>query len=382
MSGPRGAMGRGLVDPALASPRVAFLPPPGLVLRRSDLAERLGVDPETIALMAANENPLGPSEKALEAGRGALLQAHRYPDPDCRSLRRALADLHGVSEQQIFVGSGSTQVIELLVRTFVGPGQTVVSGWPTFAAYRLAAQVEGREFLGAPLRRGRVDLAAMAAMVDSRAKLVFLANPNNPTGTHVGLKELAVFLKRVPPETIVVIDEAYADFVEAEDYPQAIHDLLPGHQRLVVLRTFSKVYGLAGLRIGYGVMAPSLVRHLELVRPAYSVSAVAEAAALAALEDCSHVDRSRRLVLRERQILLDGLRRLGLRPFPSEANFVCVPGLPRDVGSRLEAEGIVVRQLNGYGMSDSVRITVGAPEANRRCLSRLEAMELDVGAAP
>lgn len=374
MSGPGSVFGLGYADLALVSPQVAFLPPKARIVRPEALAARLGIDPSAVAVLSANENPLGPSDRAVEAAIRALTGVHRYPDPDGQELRRALAAHHGVSDEQILIGNGSTQLIELLVRTFVGPGQTVVSGWPTFAAYRLAAQVSGREFLSAPLRRGRIDLAGVAALVDARTKLVFIANPNNPTGTHVGLRELAVFLNRVPPEVLVVVDEAYADFVEAEDYPLAIQDLLPGHPRLVVLRTFSKAYGLAGLRVGYAVTAPVLVRHLELVRPTYSVGSVALAAALAALEDHHHVERSRRLVVRERKRMTDGLRRLGLTVFPSQANFVCADGLPLTAAAALEEAAILVRGLETYDMPNAVRVTIGAPEANVRFLSAAEAL--------
>lgn len=375
-SGPRSSFGgRGArvasADPSLIRPDlgpVAARPSPP---RAEDVAARAGTSVDAVARLAANENPLGPSERAIEAARAVLLSAHRYPDPDHLALRRALAAHHGVGEEQVALGNGSSEIIELLVRTFVGPGQTVVSPWPTFGAYRVAAQVAGRELLAAPLSRGRIDLAGVAALVDPRTKLVFLANPNNPTGTHVGLRALAAFLNRVPPETIVAIDEAYADFVDAPDYPRAITDLLPGHPRLVVLRTFSKAHGLAGLRAGYGVMAAALAVQLERVRPVYSLSAVAGAAALAALEDVEHVERTRRLVLRERARMVHGLERLGLEPYPSQTNFVCVRGLPLRTAEALERDGVMVRGLEAYGMSDALRITVGSPEANARALEAL-----------
>ncbi len=359
------------VDPSLVSSTVADLPGPARIERADEVAKRLGVDPSSLALLASNENPLGPSERAVEAARHALVSGHRYPDPWCRRLVRAVAAHHRVSPEQVVVGNGSSEIIEVLVRTFVGPGQTVVSGWPSFAAYRISAQIEGREFLSAPLRRGRLDLAGIAALVDRRAKLVFLSNPNNPTGTYVRLRELAAFMNRVPPETIVVVDEAYADYVEASDYPQAIEDLLPAHPRLVVLRTFSKAYGLAGYRVGYGVMAPNLVRAIHLVRPVFSVSTIAEKAALAALEDTEHLDRSRRLVSRERAKLLEGLRNLGLVPYPSQANFVYVGDLPVDMPNYLENRGILVRGLSSYGLQDAIRISVGSPEAIRKCLDTI-----------
>ncbi len=359
----------GLTDPSLVPPEVGRLPPRGRATRPEELAVRLGVEVELVARLCANENPLGPSGAATSAASVALLGAHRYPDPDYPDLRRAIAAHHRLNEEQVVVGHGCSELIDLLVRTFVGPGQTVVSGWPSYPAYRLAAQVAGREFLAAPLRQGHLDLPGMAALVDARTKLVFVANPNNPTGTHVSRRALATFLHRLPPETIVAIDEAYADYVDAPDYPRAIEDFLPGRSRLVVLRTFSKVYGLAGLRVGYGLMAPELARHLERIRPVFALSAPAAAAATAALEDQAHVERSRRLVARERSCLFEGLERLRLDPLPSVANFVCARAAPAGFAAALEEEGVLVRDLEPYGVPGGIRVSVGHSEANRRFLA-------------
>ena len=373
-------LGRGLVDPGLVNPQVAHLPPPPESRSLEALAARHGLPVEAFACLDANENPLGASERALEAVRGSLAEAHRYPDAAASRLRSALAERHGVPEARVFLGSGSTQVIELLVRTFVGPGQTVLGGWPSFAAYRAAAEVAGREFLAAPLRQGRLDLAALSALADPRTKLVFIANPNNPTGTHVSLRELAAFLNRMPPEALVVVDEAYADFVEAEDYPDAIRELLPGHPRLVVLRTFSKSHGLAGLRIGYGVMAPALVRSLELVQPLHSVNLAALVGAEAALADGEHVERGRRMVLRERVKVRERLAKMGLTVIPSQGNFHWVGGLPRDMARRLERRGVLVRCMSGYGAEDAIRAAVGPPEANARLFEALTAELIEASA--
>lgn len=363
--GPR----HGLADPSLVSPQVGYLPPKSLHLSPSEVAAAAGIDEAEVARLDANENPLGPSPHAIDAMRASLGELHRYPDPDATGLRRALARHHGVSEEQVVVGNGSSELMDLLVRTFVGPGQTVMTSWPSYPTYRLAAMVNGRELLTAPLRRGKIDLGALATLGDARCKLVFIANPNNPTGTYVGVRELNAFLNRVPPEVIVVLDEAYADFAHAEDYPKAMSMIR--HPRVVVLRTFSKLYGLAGVRVGYGVMAPTLVQHLDLMRPSHDVNAVGLVAARAALEDEDHIERSLRLVLRERARLVEGLARLGLHPHPSETNFLCLAGMPWGTAARLAERGVLVRDLAAHDMPDAIRVSVGAPDANARFLAAL-----------
>ena len=366
-----GALGSGPVDPSLANAL-----PVGSGRRRSapdfrEVAERIGAGVDDITCLAANENPLGPSEAAVEAALAALRDGHRYPDGEGVRLRKALASLHRVFPEQIVLGNGSSELIDLLVRTFVRPGQTVVSAWPSYAAYRIAAQSNNREFLNAPLRKDRYDLAGLAGLVDQRTKLVFIANPNNPTGTYVTLREMAAFLNRVPRETIVVLDEAYADYVDVEDYPDGISQLLPGFPRLVVLRTFSKAYGLAGFRIGFGVMAANMVKYLDAVRQVYNVNAIAQIAALAALDDEAHVARSRRHVSRERKVLFEGLQKLGLQPIPSQTNFLCVRGVPNGFALVLEHQGILVRDMRAYQMQNCVRISVGSHEANQRVLETI-----------
>ncbi|MBK8014039.1 MAG: histidinol-phosphate transaminase [Deltaproteobacteria bacterium] len=340
---------------------------------RSELAEELGIDEGDILDLSANENALGPSPKARTAAIEALGAAHRYPDGGAQSLRAALADRHGVTPAQIVVGNGSYELIDLLVRTFVSPGETIVTGWPSFVVYRLTALSYGREALLAPLRHHRYDLAGMAALVDRRTKLVFIANPNNPTGTYLPRRHLAAFLARVPRSVIVVLDEAYGDFATAVDFPNGVVDF-KGRPRLVVLKSFSKAHGLAGLRVGYAITDAALVYHMDAVRQAFNVGSVAQAAALAALGDEEHFERSRRLVRDGRVELERRLIQLGLEVVPSQANFVLVR-LPNDAApivERLRQKGILVRDLRGYGMPDAVRVTVGTRAMNLRFLLVLE----------
>lgn len=363
----------------LVSPEIAAISPYRSPTPPRELAASLGVAQDELLMLAANENALGPSPRAVEAAQAALFEAHRFPDSAQVDLRRALADRHGVSPEHVVVGNGSCEIVELLVRTFLGPGQTMVTAWPSYVVYRLAAQAAGREVLIAPLRQGRYDLAALAALVDARTQLVFIANPNNPTGTYVPRRELAAFLGRIPRAVITVIDEAYVDFADAEDCPDAIRDF-GHHPNLVVLRTFSKVFGLAGLRVGYAVLDPRLGRYLERVRAPHNVNAVAQVAARVALEDEAHWRASRRTVREGRALLTRGLERLGLTVTASQANFLMVNlGCEaKPVVDGLRGQGVVVRDLAPYDLPDTLRVTVGTKAQN---LALLEALESRLGGA-
>lgn len=356
-----------LVTPSIEALRAY---PPGRPWRQ--VSRDLGIPESELLMLAANENVLGPSPRAVQAAERVLREAHLYPDGACHELKAALAIKLGVRPERLVIGNGSNEIIELLVRTFVGPDETVVSAWPSFVVYRLATQAQDREAILAPLYRDRYDLAGLAALVDHRTKLVFIANPNNPTGTYVTKRELAAFLARIPRSVIVVLDEAYFEYVEAPDYPSGLTEF-PDRARLVVLRTFSKAHGLAGLRVGYGVMDPELVDYLDRVRQPYNVSVVAQAAALAALTDDAHVEKSKRLAREGMKQLEKGFHTLGLSWVPSQANFVVVR-LPIEgvaVQAELKKRGILVRAMNGYGIPDSVRITIGTPAMNERVLAAL-----------
>jgi histidinol-phosphate aminotransferase len=356
-----------LVSPSVESMRAY---PPGKL--PSEVAAELGVEASSLLFLAANENVLGPSPRAVEAAARALATSHLYPDGASTLLRRALGERHGVSPARIVVGNGSNDLIELLVRTFVGPDEVVATAWPSFVVYRLAAQAASRDVVLAPLFRDRLDLAGLAALVDHRTKVVFVANPNNPTGSYVTALELETFLARIPPSVIVVLDEAYRELVDAPDYADGL-PWVARRPRTVVLRTFSKAYGLAGLRVGYGVMEEELADYLDRVRQPYNVSHVAQAAALAALEDDSHLAATRALAIQGRAELERGARQLGLHVIPSQANFVVIH-LPIDgeaAQAALRADGILVRAMAAYAMPDAIRVTVGTSAMNARVIAAL-----------
>jgi histidinol-phosphate aminotransferase len=327
-----------------------------------------------VAKLASNENALGPSPKALAAAREACARVHLYPDGSAFFLRNALAAKLGVTPAEVFVGNGSNELIELLVRTFVLDGEEVLASAQSFIAYKLAAQAHGRRLVEAPMReRFFYDLDALRKLMSRRTKVVFLANPDNPTGTWFPERDLVSFLDATPRETLVVLDEAYVEFVDAPGFQDALA-LRRKYPNLVVLRTFSKIHGLAGLRLGYGLARPDVVDYVDRVRAPFNVNLVAQAAGVAALGDDEHVERTRALVRKERPFLEEGLRGLGATVAPSQGNFLLAdfPGRPgKELFEALLREGVVVRPMGGYGFPTAQRITVGLRAENEKCLAAL-----------
>ncbi|MBI3178234.1 MAG: histidinol-phosphate transaminase [Deltaproteobacteria bacterium] len=325
-----------------------------------------------VVKLASNENPLGPSPKAVAAIRAALAQLHDYPDGSAFYLKERLAKVHGVPPAQIVVGNGTNEIIELVVRTCMRPGENTVCATPAFIVYRLAPQAAGHEIRQVPLKAMRYDLAAMAARANDKTKLVIIGNPNNPTGTYVTRQELEAFLAAIPAHVLVVMDEAYFEYVGAADYPNGL-DYLKTRERLLVLRTFSKCYGLAGLRIGYGIGAPKLIDYLNRGRQPFNTNSLAQAGALAALDDAEHVARCVALNRKEMARLVPELRKRGLGVTDSVANFVLVDfGRDvREIFEKLLRQGVIVRPMVNYGLPTSARITIGTPEQNDRLMAAL-----------
>ena len=335
------------------------------------VAARLGLHPRDIIKLASNENPLGPSPAGILAAQQELARVHRYPDSEAPSLRAALARRLGCDVDEVVVGNGSNELLDLLVRTFCASGEHVVFADHSFVVYRLACLAQGVPYTAVPLAGYTHDLPAMARAVSEQTRLVFIANPNNPTGTHVGRRALSEFLSAIPREVIVVLDEAYCEYAEAADYPDGM-ELRSVHPRVVVARTFSKIYGLAGLRVGYAVMPAELAGYVHRVRAPFNVSLVAQAAAVAALEDHEHIDRSRALNSAEKVFMRGGLEALGPEVVPSEANFflVDVRRPARAVYDALLRQGVIVRDIPP--LPSMLRITLGKRDENTRCLAALK----------
>lgn len=338
--------------------------PPGKPIE--ELERELGITGSI--KLASNENPLGPSKKAIEAASRALAGLHRYPDGSCYYLKEKLSSMLGVSGEMITFGNGSNEIIELLIRAFLRPGDEAVMGEPSFAVYPIAIKAAGGAARPVPLKDMRHDLKAMAAAITSKTRLVFIANPNNPTGTMVSGAEFAEFMGKVPDGVIVCVDEAYYEFVRGGDFPDTLSYINEG-RAVLMLRTFSKIYGLAGLRIGYGVAHPELIGFMDRVRQPFNVNTLAQVAAIAALDDREHLEKTRENNARGLQHLMGELRGMGYECVDTEANFFLVRvGDGKGVYESLLRKGVIVRPMASYGMPEYIRITVGLPEENRRFL--------------
>jgi histidinol-phosphate aminotransferase len=329
--------------------------------------------------MASNENPFGPSPRALEAMRAAAAESNFYPDTEVGELRQRLAARHGLGEDQVLVTAGTTAFLDLLARTVLGPGLNAVTSERSFIVYPIATLAAGAALLQVPMREHAFDLEAIAARVNAQTRVVFLANPNNPTGTMFDAAATDAFLARVPEQVVVVLDEAYCDFAEEAGRRRGLRysrslDYVREGRNVIVLRTFSKAHGLAGLRVGYGFGPAELLGYLNRVRMAFSVSSVAEAAALAALEDEDHVHRAVENNTAGVAWLSAELHKLGYQPVPTAANFIYVE-TGEDAAAlarRIQAEGVIVRALGAWGAPQAVRITIGTPEQNQRFLAALK----------
>ncbi len=322
--------------------------------------------------LASNENPLGPSPKAMAAIVAALGNLHRYPDGNCFYLKRAVAKRLGVSPEALIFGTGSNEIIELAVRTFLQRGDEAVMADQAFVIYRLITQAAGGIGHLVPLRNFTHDLDAIAEAITPATRMVFLANPNNPTGTIFVRREWEEFLAALPAHVIVVMDEAYFEFVDDPEYPDSLAAHGSGHL-LITLRTFSKIYGLAGLRLGFGVAQPELIEVMNRVRQPFNVSSLAQVAALAALDDDEHVQRTRQCNRDGMAFLCQQCDRLGLEHVPSRANFLLIGvGNGARVYEGLLRRGVIVRPMGVYGFPEHVRVTVGTAEENARFIDALE----------
>jgi histidinol-phosphate aminotransferase len=343
---------------------------PGLSVQQ--IRRQLGL--KNVIKLASNECALGPSKKAMSAYKKVADELFRYPESRSVDLRAVIAERFRRDIGEVIIGNGSDEIIELLAKAFLAPDDEVIVSAAAFLQYRIAAQLMGARVITVPLRGWKCNLDGMAAAITGRTKLIFLANPNNPTGTYNTVEEVGRFLSNVPERVLPVFDEAYFEFAAVNgDYPSMVLDFFK-RRPIVVLRTFSKVYGLAGLRVGYGVAPEWCVTELDKIRPPFNVSVAAQAAALAALDDASHVKKAVDLNTAERARLAAELEKMGLEVVPSAANFLLFKVEPKTgfwVFEEMLRKGIIARSVDEYGLPGHMRVTVGRPSENKKFLEAL-----------
>ena len=339
----------------------------------AEVARELGLPSiEGIVKLASNENNLGPSPRAMAAMREAIPHMHLYPDGGAFYLRQAIAKKFGVADNMVMMGCGSNEHIVLLAHAFMQEGDNLVCSARSFVVYKLVAALYRCQCIEAPMQGMTHDLDAMLRAITPRTKLVIVANPNNPTGTLVDQAAVDRFIEQVPDHVVTVFDEAYMELVEPEMYVDTVKHVKAGKKPVVTLRTFSKAYGLAGLRVGYGIAQPDGIDLLNKVRQPFNVTAMALAAALAALDDDEYLVASRRMLKEGRAQLMAGMRRLGLDPVESVTNFILFPfAKAGELTAELTKRKVIVRPMAGFGLPDYVRVSVGKAEENAQFLAAL-----------
>jgi len=344
--------------------------PPGKPLE--ELEREYGI--KDAIKLASNENPLGPSPKAVEAIKQVLGKLHRYPDGSSFYLRRKLAEKFNVPFDGIVLGNGSNEIIEMVSKAFLQQGDEIIVPQPSFLMYQIVAQIVGARAISVPLVDYRVDLKGMASAVTDRTKVIIVNNPNNPTGTVVSREEWDSFLKKLSKNVVVVVDEAYVEFMQDGVSFNAIDYIHLSGPYVVALRTFSKAYGLAGLRIGYGFTNPEIADYLNRVRQPFNVNMLAQVGALAALDDDEFLNKSRQVVWEGLKYLYDRISEMGLNYIPTHTNFFLIelPVHAKVVYQSLLRKGIIVRAMDSYGLERFIRITVGLPEENERFILALK----------
>lgn len=361
-----------MTDPkSLAREKILEITPykPGKPIE--EVRRELGL--EEIIKLASNENSLGPSKLALKAMEERLSDVCLYPDSEGYELKRALSRKLEVEESEIAIGSGSCELIELILKAFVNPGDEVLSSQYGFLMFMLATQIVGGENVVVEAKDYGHDLEAMVEAITPRTKVLFIANPNNPTGTMNTAEEVELFMSKAPANVVVVFDEVYYEFVDREDYPRTFPYVKEG-RNVIILRSFSKIYGLAGLRIGYAIAKEELVWLINQVKQPFNTTTLAQIGAVAALEDEEHVRMTLELNKKGKECLYSELGKLGLFYLPSQANFVLI-NLKVDaepIFDKLLREGVVVRPLRGYGLPTCIRVTVGTPEQNEKFINALK----------
>jgi histidinol-phosphate aminotransferase len=348
----------------------ALIPyPPGKPIE--ELERELGI--QGSIKLASNENPLGPSPLAIQAITDKLHTLHRYPDGSGFYLKSKLSKKYGIPFDQIILGNGSNELIELIIRTFLSAGEHVVQAFPTFLVYEKIVKGAGGQMTSVPLSNFKIDLDEISKAITSRTKLIFINNPNNPTGSVVSHEEMLRFLKEIPEDILVVLDEAYIEFVSEATVARGL-ELLKERPLLFVLRTFSKLYGLAGLRIGYGFGSMKVVDYMNRVRQPFNANTLAQVAANAAIDDTAFVSKTLKVVSEGLSYLYKKIEDIGLEYIPTQTNFflIKVPEGGKKIYERMLREGVIVRSMDSYGLPEYIRINAGLPEENERFVGALK----------
>jgi histidinol-phosphate aminotransferase len=359
-------------SPLPLNPALANLPvyQPGRPIE--EVARELGLPAADIIKLASNENPLGPSPAALAAMEKALRSLHLYPDGNAFYLKRKLAQRLGVNPENLILGNGSNEIIEFIGHALMAPGTEVITSQYCFAVYPIVTRLFGASLITVPARDFGHDLPAMLRAITPQTRVLFVANPNNPTGTLAAARDILRLIQEVPPRVLLAMDEAYIEFLDepCDLLPLVREGKVPN---LLLMRTFSKIYGLAGLRLGYGIGQPELIAALEKIRQPFNINALIQAGALAALDDTEHVERSRRNNAEGLRFFESAFRELKLRFVPSAANFILVHvGDGQRVFAELQKLGVIVRPMAGYQLPEWIRISIGTVAENARCLAALK----------
>ena len=337
-----------------------------------EVARLLKLQGEIIKL-ASNENPLGTSPLALQAMRKALRDSSYYPDDNCYYLKEKLAKYHGLKAENIFVGNGSVEILPLLTLAYLGPGTTGVASASAFIWFKIAVHISAADIIEAPMKNYTHDLEAVRTAIRPDTRLVYIANPNNPTGTMVNRQELEAFLRRIPDHVLVILDEAYGEYIDDPSFPSGLDYFRKG-KNVVILHSFSKIYGLAGVRVGYALAAPEVVASLSKLRISFNVNRLSQVAAMAALDDVRHIRRGKAVNDAGKAFLSQAYRKLGLFFLPTFANFFFVD-FAKDsqlVFEALQRRGVITRTIKEYGFPNALRITIGTEEQNERLIRTLK----------
>ncbi|MCF0215545.1 MAG: histidinol-phosphate transaminase [Fibrobacteraceae bacterium] len=329
-----------------------------------EIRERFGL--AKIVKLASNENPMGASPKAVEAIHGIADSLHLYPRGDAPNLIGALSNFYSVKKSQIVVGNGSDEIIDMVGKAFIRSGDNCVAITPTFSVYKFTTLSNGADFIGVGEGDGKTSLDDLLAKVNSKTRVVFICSPNNPTGVYYTAAELENFLSKVSSSTLVFLDQAYAEFATAEDYPQ-MFNFLEKYPNLLINRTFSKIYGLAGIRVGYAIAGEEVIKALWKIKPPFDINQAAQVAAIAALGDREHVERTLKMNREGLEYLKNEISAMGFKVLETQGNFICVHigEKAKDMVAFLEQRGMIIRGLSSFGLPEHVRITMGRPEENQ-----------------